>query len=139
MADLSLAYSPGVASPCLAIEKDREAVYDYTGKGNLVGVISNGSAVLGLGGISGRWRGKPVMEGKAMLFKKFAGVDAFDIEINSPTAEGFIETRWRIFRRLLGRLILRIFVRRSAFLSSIGCGGGWIFRLCTMTSMGRRW
>ncbi|MGI9307377.1 MAG: malic enzyme-like NAD(P)-binding protein [Gammaproteobacteria bacterium] len=89
--DLSLAYSPGVASPCLEIEKDPEAVYKYTNKGNLVGVISNGTAVLGLGNI-GASAGKPVMEGKAMLFKKFAGVDAFDIEVNSPSPEVFIET-----------------------------------------------
>lgn len=89
--DLALAYSPGVASPCLAIENNPAAVYDYTNKGNLVGVISNGTAVLGLGNI-GAAASKPVMEGKAMLFKKFAGVDAFDIEINAPTPEAFIET-----------------------------------------------
>ena len=89
--DLSLAYSPGVASPCLKIEENPAAVYDYTNKGNLVGVISNGTAVLGLGNI-GPAASKPVMEGKAMLFKKFAGIDAFDIEINSPSPEVFIET-----------------------------------------------
>ena len=89
--DLSLAYSPGVASPCLEIEKDPKAVYDYTNKGNLVGIISNGTAVLGLGDI-GPQASKPVMEGKAMLFKRFAGVDAFDIEVNSPSPEVFIET-----------------------------------------------
>lgn len=90
-ADLSLAYSPGVASPCLEIERNPDAAYDYTGKGNLVGVISNGSAVLGLGDI-GALASKPVMEGKAMLFKRFAGVDAFDIEVNAPSPEVFIET-----------------------------------------------
>ena len=90
-ADLSLAYSPGVASPCLEIEKTPAAAYDYTGKGNLVGVISNGTAVLGLGNI-GPLASKPVMEGKAMLFKRFAGVDAFDIEVNAPSPEVFIET-----------------------------------------------
>ena len=89
--DLSLAYSPGVASPCLKIEEDPSAVYRYTNKGNLVGVISNGTAVLGLGDI-GAAASKPVMEGKAMLFKKFAGVDAFDIEINASSPEAFIET-----------------------------------------------
>ncbi|MGU9951585.1 MAG: malic enzyme-like NAD(P)-binding protein [Gammaproteobacteria bacterium WSBS_2016_MAG_OTU1] len=89
--DLSLAYSPGVASPCLQIEQNPAAVYDYTNKGNLVGVISNGSAVLGLGNI-GPAASKPVMEGKAMLFKKFAGIDAFDIEVNAPSPEVFIET-----------------------------------------------
>jgi malate dehydrogenase (oxaloacetate-decarboxylating)(NADP+) len=89
--DLSLAYSPGVASPCLEIEKDESAARKYTNKGNLVGVISDGSAVLGLGKI-GALASKPVMEGKAMLFKRFADIDAFDIEINAPTPEGFIET-----------------------------------------------
>lgn len=89
--DLSLAYSPGVASPCIKIEQEPSAVYDYTNKGNLVGVISNGSAVLGLGNI-GAHASKPVMEGKAMLFKKFAGVDAFDIEVSAPSPEVFIET-----------------------------------------------
>ena len=90
-ADLTLAYSPGVASPCLEVEKDPAAAYRYTNKGNLVGVISNGSAVLGLGAI-GALAGKPVMEGKAMLFKKFAGIDVFDIEVNAPSPEAFIET-----------------------------------------------
>lgn len=89
--DLSLAYSPGVASPCLRIEKDPAAAYEYTGKGNLVGVVSNGSAVLGLGNL-GALASKPVMEGKAMLFKKFAGINAFDIEVNAPSPEVFIET-----------------------------------------------
>ena len=89
--DLSLAYSPGVASPCLKIEQEPSAVYEYTNKGNLVGVISNGTAVLGLGDI-GASASKPVMEGKAMLFKKFAGIDAFDIEVKSPSPEVFIET-----------------------------------------------
>ena len=89
--DLALAYSPGVASPCLQIEQRPEAVYEYTNKSNLVGVISNGTAVLGLGNI-GAMASKPVMEGKAMLFKKFAGIDAFDIEVNSPSPEVFIET-----------------------------------------------
>lgn len=78
--DLSLAYSPGVAEPCLEIEKNPEAAYDYTAKGNLVAVISNGTAVLGLGDI-GTLAGKPVMEGKGLLFKIFAGIDVFDIEV----------------------------------------------------------
>ena len=85
--DLSLAYSPGVAAPCLAIEKDAEDAYKYTAKGNLVAVISNGSAVLGLGNI-GALAGKPVMEGKGVLFKRFADIDVFDIEVDSQdTAE----------------------------------------------------
>ena len=88
--DLSLAYSPGVAEPCLEIEKDSEAAYDYTAKGNLVAVISNGTAVLGLGDI-GALAGKPVMEGKGLLFKIFAGIDVFDIEINEKDPEKFIQ------------------------------------------------
>jgi malate dehydrogenase (oxaloacetate-decarboxylating)(NADP+) len=85
--DLSLAYSPGVAAPCLAIEKEPEDAYKYTAKGNLVAVLSNGSAVLGLGNI-GALAGKPVMEGKGVLFKRFADIDVFDIEVDSQdTAE----------------------------------------------------
>jgi len=79
--DLSLAYTPGVAYPCLEIEKNAEDVYNYTAKGNLVAVISNGTAVLGLGDI-GAMAGKPVMEGKGLLFKVFADIDVFDIEVN---------------------------------------------------------
>jgi malate dehydrogenase (oxaloacetate-decarboxylating)(NADP+) len=88
--DLSLAYSPGVADPCLAINKNPEDVYKYTGKGNLVAVISNGTAVLGLGDI-GPEAGKPVMEGKGLLFKVFADIDVFDIEINEEDPLKFIE------------------------------------------------
>ena len=87
--DLSLAYSPGVAEPCLEIQKNPEDAYKYTNKGNLVAVISNGTAVLGLGDI-GAMSGKPVMEGKSLLFKIYAGVDAFDIEINEKDPEKFI-------------------------------------------------
>ena len=78
--DLALAYSPGVAIPCTEIEKQKSDVYKYTNKGNLVAVITNGTAVLGLGDI-GPCASKPVMEGKALLFKIFAGIDVFDIEI----------------------------------------------------------
>jgi len=88
--DLSLAYSPGVAEPCLEIEKDPNTAYDYTAKGNLVAVISNGTAVLGLGNI-GALAGKPVMEGKGLLFKIFAGIDVFDIEVNETDPEKFIQ------------------------------------------------
>jgi len=87
--DLSLAYSPGVAHPCLEIEKDLASVYKYTNKGNLVAVISNGTAVLGLGDI-GPNASKPVMEGKALLFKIFAGIDVFDIEVDAKDPEEFI-------------------------------------------------
>ena len=89
--DLALAYSPGVAEPCLEIEKNPETAYDYTIKGNLVGVISNGTAVLGLGDI-GALSGKPVMEGKGLLFKIFAGIDVFDIEVDEKDPEKFIQT-----------------------------------------------
>ena len=89
--DLALAYSPGVAIPCLEIAKNVEDVYKYTNKGNLVAVISNGTAVLGLGNI-GAEAGKPVMEGKALLFKIFADIDVFDIEIDTENIDEFIQT-----------------------------------------------
>jgi len=89
--DLSLAYTPGVADPCLEIEKDVDNVYKYTAKGNLVAVISNGTAVLGLGDI-GPEAGKPVMEGKGFLFKIFADIDVFDIEVNEKNIDKFVET-----------------------------------------------
>lgn len=89
--DLTLAYSPGVAEPCLEIEKNPDLAYTYTSKGNLVAVISNGTAVLGLGDI-GSLASKPVMEGKSVLFKKFAGIDSVDIEIDSTNTEEIIRT-----------------------------------------------
>jgi malate dehydrogenase (oxaloacetate-decarboxylating)(NADP+) len=89
--DLSLAYTPGVAVPCLEIERDPSLAYKYTGKGNLVGVVSNGTAVLGLGNI-GALAGKPVMEGKAVLFKRFADIDVFDIELNTLDPDEVIRT-----------------------------------------------
>src|SRR5512134_2587606 len=88
--DLALAYSPGVAEPCLEIEKDPELSYVYTARGNLVAVVSNGTAVLGLGDI-GPAAGKPVMEGKACLFKKFADIDVFDLEINEKHVDQFCD------------------------------------------------
>lgn len=88
--DLALAYSPGVAYPCLEIEKKPETIYDYTNRCNLVAVISNGTAVLGLGNIAAE-ASKPVMEGKALLFKVMAGVDAFDIEVNETDPDKFVE------------------------------------------------
>jgi malate dehydrogenase (oxaloacetate-decarboxylating)(NADP+) len=88
--DLSLAYSPGVAVPCMEIARDPAAAYQYTAKGNLVAVITNGTAVLGLGHI-GAVAGKPVMEGKAVLFKKFAGIDAFDIEIDERDPDRLVD------------------------------------------------
>ena len=93
--DLSLAYSPGVAEPCLEIEKDQNNSYKYTAKGNLVAVITNGTAVLGLGNI-GPEASKPVMEGKAVLFKIFADIDVFDIEVDTENVDEFVETVKRI-------------------------------------------
>jgi malate dehydrogenase (oxaloacetate-decarboxylating)(NADP+) len=89
--DLSLAYSPGVAVPVLAIAKNEDLAYDYTSKGNLVAVISNGTAILGLGNL-GPMASKPVMEGKSVLFKRFADIDSFDVEVNTTDAEDFIRT-----------------------------------------------
>jgi malate dehydrogenase (oxaloacetate-decarboxylating)(NADP+) len=89
--DLSLAYTPGVAVPCLEIENNPDLAYTYTAKGNLVAVVTNGTAVLGLGNI-GALAGKPVMEGKAVLFKRFADVDAFDIELNTLDPDEVIRT-----------------------------------------------
>ena len=89
--DLALAYSPGVAAPCLEIHDNPALAADYTARANLVAVISNGTAVLGLGNI-GPLASKPVMEGKAVLFKKFAGIDVFDIEIDAPKIEQMVST-----------------------------------------------
>src|SRR5580693_806304 len=89
--DLSLAYTPGVAVPCLAIERDPSLAYKYTAKGNLVAVVTNGTAVLGLGNI-GPLAAKPVMEGKGVLFKRFADIDVFDIELASHDPQEIIRT-----------------------------------------------
>lgn len=89
--DLALAYSPGVAEPVREIARDSELAYSYTGKGNLVAVISNGTAILGLGDL-GALASKPVMEGKGVLFKRFAGIDVFDIEVDTKDPQAFIDT-----------------------------------------------
>lgn len=93
--DLALAYSPGVAEPVREIARDPELAYKYTGKGNLVGVISDGTAILGLGDL-GPLASKPVMEGKGVLFKRFAGIDVFDLEVNAESPQAFIDTVRRI-------------------------------------------
>ena len=93
--DLALAYSPGVAEPVLAIAANPEAAYEYTNKGNLIGIVTDGSAILGLGNL-GALASKPVMEGKALLFKRFADLDCVDIEVNADTPESFIDTVARI-------------------------------------------
>ena len=87
--DLTLAYSPGVAAPCLRIAEDPTAAYDYTAKGNIVAIISNGTAVLGLGDL-GAQAAKPVMEGKAVLFKRFADVDGIDLEVDTRDVDEFV-------------------------------------------------
>src|SRR5690349_1792141 len=87
--DLALAYSPGLAEPCLEIRKNPECAYKYTARGNLVAVVSNGTAVLGLGNI-GALAGKPVMEGKANLFKQFADIDVFDLEVGSESPDDVV-------------------------------------------------
>ena len=89
--DLGMAYTPGVAEPCREIHKKEDLAYEYTAKGNLVAVISNGTAVLGLGNI-GALAGKPVMEGKGILFKRFANIDVFDIELNTQNPDEIIQT-----------------------------------------------
>ena len=88
--DLSMAYTPGVAEPCREIDRNAERVFDYTAKGNLVAVVTNGTAVLGLGDI-GPLAAKPVMEGKAVLFKRFADIDVFDIELGSTNPDEIIK------------------------------------------------
>ena len=93
--DLSLAYSPGVAEPVREIARDPDLAYRYTGKGNLVAVISDGTAILGLGNL-GPLASKPVMEGKGVLFKRFAGIDVFDIEVDAESPQAFIDTVKRI-------------------------------------------
>ena len=87
--DLSLGYSPGVAAPCLKIFENPDAVYDYTAKGNFVAIISNGTAVLGLGNL-GALASKPVMEGKAILFKRFADIDGIDLEVDTTDVDAFV-------------------------------------------------
>ncbi|MCK4753864.1 MAG: NADP-dependent malic enzyme, partial [Calditrichia bacterium] len=89
--DLGMAYTPGVAEPCREIEKNPDAAYDYTAKGNLVAVVSNGTAVLGLGNI-GALAGKPVMEGKGVLFKRFADIDVYDIELDTEDPDEIVKT-----------------------------------------------
>ena len=89
--DLSLAYSPGVAEPCRMIAEKEDLIYEYTARGNLVAVVTNGTAVLGLGNI-GPHASKPVMEGKGVLFKKFADIDVFDLELNAPDPDTVIRT-----------------------------------------------
>ena len=117
--DLSLAYSPGVAEPCLEIAKDRSKVFEYTAKGNLVAVITDGSAVLGLGDI-GPDAAKPVMEGKAVLFKRFADIDVFDIELGTKMSMR-LSPRSRLLLRQSAALTSKIFQRPAVSKSKSVC------------------
>jgi malate dehydrogenase (oxaloacetate-decarboxylating)(NADP+) len=119
--DLSLAYTPGVAVPCLEIEKDPTLAYRYTAKGNLVAVVTNGTAVLGLGNI-GAQAGKPVMEGKAVLFKRFADIDVFDIELASENPQDIIRT-CQLLEPTFGGINLEDIKAPECSRSKKNCGG----------------
>ena len=118
--DLSLAYSPGVAVPVQAIAEDPEPAYDYTTRGNLVAVISNGTAILGLGNL-GALASKPVMEGKAVLFKRFADVDSIDLEVDTEDVDEFINCGALSRARPSAASISRTSRRPTASSSSSGC------------------
>jgi malate dehydrogenase (oxaloacetate-decarboxylating)(NADP+) len=134
--DLGLAYTPGVAEPVLEIEKNPEDAYEYTSKGNLVAVVSNGTAILGLGD-RGALASKPVMEGKAVLFKKFADVDVFDIELDSHDPDEIIKIVAAISRLLAGS-ISKTLKHPNVFTLKKNSRRFWIFLSSTMTSMVRR-
>ena len=133
--ELSLAYSPGVAYPCLEIEERPEDAYRYTSKGNLVAVISNGTAVLGLGNI-GALASKPVMEGKGLLLKTFAGIDVFDIEVDTEDPEEFINTVVNI-SKTFGASTSKTSRRPNALKSSVAFQRPPTFPSCTTTSTAR--
>jgi malate dehydrogenase (oxaloacetate-decarboxylating)(NADP+) len=130
--DLSLAYSPGVAVPVKAIAEDPSRAFDYTAKGNMVAVISNGTAILGLGNL-GALASKPVMEGKSVLFKRFADVDSIDLEVDTENVDEFINCV-----RFLGRASAASISRTSrpptVSSSSSACARSWTSRCSTMTS-----
>jgi hypothetical protein len=130
--DLSLAYSPGVAVPVLAIAANPACAYDYTAKGNLVAVISNGTAILGLGN-RGAVASKPVMEGKAVLFKRFADIDAFDLEVGTEDPDAFINSV-RYLGPPSGASTSRTSRRPSASSSRTASRSSWTSRSSTTTS-----
>ena len=130
--DLSLAYSPGVAVPVLAIAEDESRAYDYTTKGNFVAVITNGTAILGLGN-RGALAAKPVMEGKAVLFKRFADIDSIDLEVSTEDPDEFIDCV-KLSAKAGAASISRTSRRRSASSSSKGCASCSIFRSSTTIS-----
>ena len=131
--DLSLAYSPGVAEPCLEIQKNPDDAYKYTSKGNLVAVISNGTAVLGLGDI-GAMSGKPVMEGKGLLFKIYGGIDVFDIEVNEKDPEKFIQAV-KAIAPTFGGINLEDIKAPECFEIERRLRQSWTFPSCTTTNM----
>ncbi len=133
--DLSLAYSPGVAIPVLAIAEDPSLAYDYTAKGNLVAVISNGTAILGLGN-RGPLAAKPVMEGKAVLFKRFADIDVFDIEVNSRDSDEIIRTS-ELIAPTFGGINLEDITAPECFYIERELQSRWRSRSSTMTSTAR--
>ena len=134
--ELALAYTPGVAEPCLEIEKDPTLAYKYTAKGNLVAVVTNGTAVLGLGNI-GALAGKPVMEGKANLFKQFADIDVFDLEVGSENPDDVIKF-CQLLEPTVGGSISRTSALRTASISRRRCGRRCAFPSSTTTSTARR-
>lgn len=129
--DLSLAYSPGVAVPCMEIHADTSKSYRYTARGNLVAVISNGTAVLGLGNIS--TASKPVMEGKGVLFKKFANIDVFDIEINETDPDKLVEIIASL-EPTFGGINLEDIKAPECFYIEKNCANVAIFPFSTMTN-----
>jgi malate dehydrogenase (oxaloacetate-decarboxylating)(NADP+) len=134
--DLSLAYSPGVAAACEEIERDPATAALYTSRSNLVAVITNGTAVLGLGDI-GPLAGKPVMEGKGVLFKKFAGIDVFDIEIAEHDADKLVDIIAAL-EPTFGGINLEDIKAPECFLVNASCASACAFRCSTTTSMARR-
>ena len=133
--DLSLAYSPGVAVPCEAIAANPETAYDYTNKGNLVAVISNGTAVLGLGNL-GALASKPVMEGKSVLFKRFADVNSIDIELDTEDTDAIVNAV-KLMGPTFGASILRTSKRQSVSSLNNASRKKWTFPSSTMISTAR--
>jgi malate dehydrogenase (oxaloacetate-decarboxylating)(NADP+) len=133
--DLSLAYTPGVAEPCLEIQKNPDDAYTYTARGNLVAVVTNGTAVLGLGNI-GALAGKPVMEGKGILFKAFADIDVFDLEVGSEDPEDLIRF-CQLLEPTVGASTSRTCARPTASMSRSGCGRRCRSPSSTTTSTGQ--
>ena len=134
--DLSLAYSPGVAYPCKEIERDLALAYRYTDKGNMVAVVSNGTAVLGLGDI-GALAGKPVMEGKSLLFKIFAGIDSFDIEVDEKDPDKLVEIV-KAISPTFGGINLEDIKAPECFKIEDRLNESAVFLSCMMTSMALR-